>query len=84
MLVVIFFYLDKANSAVYECTYNNGLKMEYIATTDLRTHIVAKKTNYDLKYTFVLSDTNNFNELDDYVIIENKKGRKITYKLSCK
>lgn len=76
--------ISHAQSTTYKCTYNFGNKTEYIGTTTLKTKIVAKKEVDGLKYTFVLSDTNNFSDLNDYVTIENDKGHKITYALSCK
>ena len=77
-------HISRAQTATYKCTYNHGLETEFIGTTTLKTKIVAKKEFNNLKYTFVLSNTNNFSELDDYVVIENDRGHKITYPLSCK
>ena len=55
-----------------------------MVTTTLEKKIVASKKFNNLTYTFVISNVNKFNNLEDYVIIENDKSHKITYALTCK
>ena len=68
---------------MYKCTYNAGNEIEYIGTSGLLKTIKATKYSDNLKYTFFIKNVDDFNEIEDYVVVENVKQEKITYFLTC-
>lgn len=79
---IILILISNAHSADILCSYNFDNEELQISTN---TSFPIKKDwkNDNLNYSLFLKDA-KFNEIEDYLVIENNKGYKITYSLKCK
>lgn len=74
----------KAESKVISCKYDFGNKEEVFGVGLIKKTVHISTARNGLKYTFHIEDIDNFKQTDDYVVIENEKGHRITFFLECK
>ena len=84
LMVVLSFGIFKAESKEnVKCKYNHGMK-SYSTS-----NVLNKKTlhrNFEaagIKYEIHIEDTSNPSEVDDYIVMENSRGHRITFPLEC-
>jgi len=66
-----------------KCAYNVD-KIERFNVSIFYKNLVSSKASSNLNYDFFIKDLNNFNLVDDYVIIRDKDGNKVIYSMICK
>ena len=67
-----------------KCTYNYGNDSIIMGIGTINNKINIKRKINNLEYKYHIDNINNFNEVEDYVEISEKSGKKITYFLKCK
>lgn len=88
-LVILLFMLYASTviasgSRVITCNYNFGNDSLMFGVGTLEKSVTIQRTAGNLSYKIFIADISNFNEVDDYIVIENKKGHRITHSLKCK
>ena len=83
LFVLIAAASECASASTISCNFKFDLKsISFGNVLDKKT--IDKEFEIDgVKFKYHIEDTSNFNELNDYVTMENKKGHKMTYALSC-
>lgn len=83
IVIFMFFLAFECKASTIECSYNFGNNKVVEKNTGKETTITRKYIDNNLFYYYKINNINNFNELDDYIVISNTKGHKITYSLKC-
>jgi len=80
--VLLTFALECTEAAEIKCIYDFGTK-EITINTKKTSNFRHIEHLAGIKHTVVVKDFNNFSELDDYLVMENNLGHRITYALNC-
>lgn len=71
-------------SEIINCNYSYGMK-SFTTSNVVKAEQIEREFEIDgLKYKVHIENTKAFTEVDDYIVIENSEGHRITYALECK
>ena len=82
LILLLFFAMECSQAAEIKCIYDFGTK-EITINTKKTSNFRHIEYLAGIKHTVVVKDFNNFSELDDYLVMENNLGHRITYALNC-
>lgn len=79
------FSLSMAQASEFiACEYNFGLKEFATHNVNKAKTIHKEFDNEGIHYVVHIDNTKKFNEVDDYISMENDRGHRMTYALTCR
>jgi len=71
-------------SKMITCNYNYGNEEIGMSVSSISKSVNIRSKRSKLRKYVHIEDVNNLSESDDYIVLENEKGVKMTYFLKCK
>lgn len=83
ILVLIMLATECVHANTITCNFDFGLKSITVNNVFNKKTLEKETYNNGIKIKYHIENTKNFDEINDYITMENSKGHKITYALSC-